>query len=61
NISNDPSKKDQFVASLTFSQKVSDTLTMPLSIVYANHADYLPQTDKRLGVHFGVSYKVPNS
>lgn len=61
NISNDPTKKDQFVASLTFSQKVSDTLTLPLSIVYANHADYLPQTDKRLGVHFGFSYKVPNS
>jgi hypothetical protein len=61
NISNDPTKKDQFVASLTFSQKVSDTLTLPISIVYANHADYLPQTDKRLGVHFGFSYKVPNS
>jgi hypothetical protein len=61
NISNDPTMKDRFVASLTFSQKISDTLTLPLSFTYANHTQYLPQTDRRLGVHFGISYKIPNS
>ena len=61
NISNDPTMKDRFVATLTFSQKVSDTMTLPLSLTYANHTQYLPQTDRRVGVHFGVSYKIPNS
>jgi hypothetical protein len=60
NISNDPTKKDRFVASLTFSQKISETMTLPLSLTYANHTEYLPQTDRRLGVHFGISYKVPD-
>ena len=59
-ISNDPKKKDRFVASLTFSQKISDTMTLPLSLTYANHTEYLPQTDRRLGVHFGISYKIPD-
>jgi hypothetical protein len=61
NISNDPTMKDRFVASLTFSQKISDTMTLPLSITYANHTQYLPQTDRRMGVHFGISYKIPNT
>jgi hypothetical protein len=61
NISNDPTKKDRFVASLTFSQKLSDTMTLPLSITYANHTQYVPQTDRRVGIHFGVSYKIANS
>jgi hypothetical protein len=47
--------KDPFVASLTFSQKISDTMTLPLSITYANHTQYVPQTDRRVGIHFGVS------
>ena len=61
NISNDPTKKDRLVASLTLSQKISDTMTLPLSLTYANHTQYVPQTDKRLGIHFGISYKIPNT
>lgn len=61
NISNDPKRKDRFVASLTFSQKLSDTMTLPLSLTYANHTAYLPQTDRHLGVHFGLSYKIPDT
>jgi hypothetical protein len=60
-VSNDSNKKDRFVSSLTFSQKISDTMTLPLSLTYANHTEYLPQTDRRLGVHFGISYKIPDS
>jgi hypothetical protein len=61
NISNDPTMKDRFVASVTFSQKISDTMTLPLSITYANHTQYIPQTDRRVGIRFGVSYKIANS
>lgn len=58
NVSNDPKKKDRFVASLTFSQKISDHMTPLLGLTYANHADYLTQADRKLGVHFGLSYKI---
>jgi hypothetical protein len=61
NISNDPTKKDRFIASLTWSQKLSDTMTLPLSITYANHAKYLTDPDRKLGVHFGINYKIPSS
>jgi hypothetical protein len=36
-------------------------MTLPLSITYANHTQYIPQTDRRVGIHFGVSYKITNS
>lgn len=60
NVSGDPKKTDRLVASVTYSHKVSDKLTPLLSLTYANHADYLPQTDHKLGVHFGLSYKIPS-
>jgi hypothetical protein len=59
-VSNDATRKDRLVGSVTYSQKLSDTLVLPLSLVYANHADYLPATGKRLGVHFGLNYKLPD-
>jgi hypothetical protein len=59
-VSNDPMKTDRLIASVTYSQKLTDTVTLPLSLVYANHADYLPATDRRVGVHFGLNYKLPD-
>jgi hypothetical protein len=61
NVSNDPNRKDRLVASITFSQKINDTLTLPISLTYANHEKFLPETDRKLGVHFGISYKIPDS
>lgn len=60
NVSNDATKKDRFVATVTLSQKLSEKMTLPLTLTYANHTNYLPQTDRRLGIHFGISYKIPN-
>jgi hypothetical protein len=59
-VSDDPMRTDRLIASVTYSQKLTDTVTLPLSLVYANHADYLPQTDRRVGVHFGLNYKLPD-
>lgn len=61
NVSNDPTKRDRFVASVTFSQKLSDSMTLPLSVTYANHAKYLTDPDRKLGIHFGISYKIVNT
>jgi hypothetical protein len=59
NISGDPTKKDRGIGALTFTKKISDTMTLPISLVYANHAQYLSNVDRKLNVHFGLSYKLP--
>jgi hypothetical protein len=61
NVSNDPTRQDRFIGSITYSQKVTDTFTFPISLVYANHGKYLTDVDRRMGVHFGISYKLPDT
>lgn len=61
NVSNDATLHDRLVGSITYSQKLSDTLTLPLSLTYANHAAFLPKSERSLGVHFGLSYKIPDT
>src|SRR5258708_4912049 len=50
---------DRLVASITFTQKLSDTISVPVSLIYANHAQFLSTVDKKLNVHFGLVYKLP--
>jgi hypothetical protein len=61
NISGDPDKRDRFVGSITYTQKMTDTMTFPITLSYANHSRFLPETDKKFGMHFGISYKLPGS
>ncbi len=61
NISGDPDKRDRFVGSITYTQKMTDTVTFPITLSYANHSRFLPETDKKFGMHFGISYKLPGS
>jgi hypothetical protein len=32
---------------------------MPLSLIYANHSQFLSNVDRKLNVHFGIAYKLP--
>jgi hypothetical protein len=50
---------DRFVASLTYTQKVSENLTIPISFIYANHASFLGDVSRKLNAHFGINYKLP--
>lgn len=59
-ISNDPDNKDRFVGSLTYTQKISETMTIPVSLIYANHSQFLSNVNRKLNVHFGLSYKLPD-
>ena len=54
-----PSPKDRLVSTLTYTQKLSDTLTLPLSIVYENHDSLRTDVDRQIGVHFGINFKLP--
>ncbi len=51
--------KDRWVGAITYTQKMSDTVSFPISLVYANHASYLPNVDRKLTSHFGLQYKLP--
>ena len=40
-VSGDPKLDDRWVGSVTYTQKLTDSFTLPLSLVYANHEKYL--------------------
>jgi hypothetical protein len=58
--SNNPQQHDRFVASITYTTKINDSFSFPVSILYANHAQYLSTVDRKLNVHFGLSFKLPD-
>jgi hypothetical protein len=58
NDSSNAAKKNRLIASLTFSQKLSDKITLPLSLVYASHSTDL-DVSRRFSAHFGINYKMP--
>jgi len=50
--------RDRFVASATYSYKINDMMSMPLTLTYANHASYLGDVGRKLNAHFGISMKM---
>jgi|GEM_PF-1837312 len=60
NVTGDKDRDNRFVASAVYSQKISDMLTMPIGIVYANRDRYLKTfSDRGLSMHFGLVMKMP--
>lgn len=51
--------KDRLIASITYTQKLSDTLSFPVALVYANHPAFLSNVDRKLNARFGLQYKLP--
>jgi hypothetical protein len=60
NVSDDKDRNDRFIGKLTYSQRINEKLYLPISISYANHAEYLGEVDHKLNAHFGIAYKLPN-
>lgn len=56
----DESDAKGFVGTLTFTQKISDTFSLPLSLVYSDHESDLIDVQKRFSARFGVMYKLPD-
>jgi hypothetical protein len=54
----DPLLQDRGTLDLSYTQKVSDTFSFPLGITYANHGEFLGQSDRRLSAHFGLHAKI---
>jgi hypothetical protein len=61
NVSDDEELNDRLVASVTYTQEITDSFTLPITLTYANNEKHLTEEDgDRLGVHFAISYKLPN-
>jgi hypothetical protein len=61
NVSDDPKLDDRLTLSLTWTQELTDALTLPITLSYANKTKYLPDDDKHLSAHFAISYKLPKT
>jgi len=60
NVDGDSNKDDRLVASLTYTQELTDTFSLPITLTFANKKRFL--TDEhgdRLGVHLAIAYKLP--
>jgi hypothetical protein len=59
NFSDDPTHKDRLVASATYTQKLTDSVSLPIGITYANHNEFLTDVQARFSAHFGLKLKLP--
>jgi hypothetical protein len=58
-VSGDEARKDRMIGKLTYIQRINEKLHIPISLIYANHSDYLSNIDRKLNAHFGLAYKLP--
>jgi hypothetical protein len=61
NVSNDPNLEDRLIASVTWTQEITNTFSLPITLSYANKSKYLPEDDHDLSAHFAISYKLPTT
>jgi len=58
-VSGDPQRNNRFVATATFTVRVSDGFQVPVGVVYANKTEYLGQPDKPVSAHLGILFRPP--
>lgn len=51
--------KSRGVGAITYTQKMNDSFSLPVSLVYASHQADLGNVDKKFNAHFGLVYKLP--
>jgi hypothetical protein len=49
----------RLVIAATLSIPLGEQITLPLTLSYANHEDLLEDRQKNLGMHFGLTYRLP--
>jgi len=58
-VSDDPQRRDRLVATLTYELPLGAETSVPLSLTYANHSEFLGEQDEQFSAHLGFSYKLP--
>jgi hypothetical protein len=61
NVSDDPTLEDRIIASVTWTQEITNTFSLPITLSYANKSKYLPEDDHDLSANFAISYKLPTT
>lgn len=51
--------KNRWVGSATLTIPVGDNMSMPVSLNYANRPEFLTGQTKQLGIHLGLTYRLP--
>jgi|SRR4051794_9061562 hypothetical protein len=51
--------KNRWVASATLTIPAGDNISIPISLNYANRPEFLTGQTKQLGVHLGLTYRLP--
>ena len=51
--------ENRWVATATFTVPLGDQMSLPISLKYADKPEFLTDTREDLGVHFGLSYRLP--
>jgi len=57
-VSNDASRRDRGVGSITLTRKINNSMSLPIGLVYANHGKFLGEVDKELSAHFGLKFNL---
>lgn len=57
-VSDDPKRKDRLVGQVTYEIPLTEDAALPLSLSYANHAEFLGDVDDELSAHIGLSYSI---
>lgn len=52
--------KSRAIGAITYTLKISDSVSIPVSLLYANHKSDLGDVNKKLNAHFGLVYKLPS-
>jgi hypothetical protein len=60
NATGDADRDNRYVVSAIYSQKITDTLILPIGFIYANHDKDLVEVDHQVSMHFGLVYKLPS-
>lgn len=51
--------ENRWVATATLTVPLGDQMSLPISLKYADKPEFLTDTREELGVHFGLSYRLP--
>jgi len=55
--SGDEMRQDRWVGNVTYNIPLQGGISVPLSLVYANHAEFLGEPDEQFSAHFGFNFK----
>ena len=58
NVSDDPLRQDRTLAGATYTQGLAEGLQLTVGLVWANKAEYLPDSDDQLSARIGLNYKL---